>query len=85
MRLVKIYSQTCGPCKALDKILNNANIEHENIDIDSQEGEEMIEKYGIRAVPTLLLLDEEGNMLNKHVGVLNAGDLKKFANNESDY
>lgn len=85
MKLVKIYSQTCGPCKALEKILNNANIEHESIDIDSQEGEEMIKKYGIRAVPTLLLLDKEGKMLNKHVGVLNVEDLKKFANNESNY
>lgn len=80
MRLVKIYSQTCGPCKALERILNNANIEHESIDINSQEGGEMIEKYDIRAVPTLLLLDKEGEMLNKHVGVLNVEDLKKFVN-----
>lgn len=80
MRLVKIYSQTCGPCKVLERILNNANIEHESIDINSEEGGEMIEKYDIRAVPTLLLLDKEGEMLNKHVGVLNVEDLKKFVN-----
>ena len=45
MKLVKVYSETCGPCKVLERNLQDANIEHKSIDFLTDEGEEFVNKY----------------------------------------
>jgi predicted DsbA family dithiol-disulfide isomerase len=37
-------------------------------DIETVEGKEAIEAYGIRGVPTFIFVDEEGNELSRVVG-----------------
>lgn len=78
MKLLKIYSDTCGPCKVLEKNLQLANIEHESLNISSEQGEEIVDKYKVRAVPTLILLNDNNEVVKKHTGVMNIEDLKKF-------
>ena len=78
MKLLKIYSDTCGPCKVLEKNLQLANIEHESFNISSEQGEEIVDKYDVRAVPTLSLLNDNNEVAKKHTGVMNIEDLKKF-------
>ena len=78
MKLVKVYSETCGPCKVLERNLQDANIEHKSIDFLTDEGEEFVNKYDVRSVPTLLLLDDNDNLLKKHSGLLNVEELKEF-------
>lgn len=78
MKLLKIYSDTCGPCKVLEKNLQLANIEHESFNISSEQGEEIVDKYDVRAVPTLILLNDNNEVVKKHTGVMNIEDLKKF-------
>ena len=59
--------------------LVDANIKHTSIDIDSTEGESFVDKYGIRSVPTLLIIDTESNeVVKKHIGLLNIEGLKDF-------
>ena len=38
MKVLKIYSRTCGPCKVLESNLQLAGIPHESIDVQSVEG-----------------------------------------------
>ena len=78
MKLLKIYSDTCGPCKVLEKNLQLANIEHESLNISSEQGEEIVDKYDVRAVPTLILLNDNNEVIKKYTGVMNIEDLKKF-------
>ena len=78
MKLLKIYSDTCGPCKVLEKNLQLANIEHESFNIASEQGEEIVDKYDIRAVPTLILLNDNNEVIKKHTGVMNIEDLRNF-------
>lgn len=40
MKVLKIYSRTCGPCKTLESNLQLAGIPHESIDVQSVEGYE---------------------------------------------
>ena len=80
MKVVKIYSKTCGPCKVLEKNLQLAGIEHESVDINSEAGEEVVNQYGIRTVPTLILLNDSNELIRKQVGLLNVEELKKFVN-----
>ena len=81
MKLIKIYSKTCGPCKVLEKNLVESGVEYDSVDVASEEGEDLIEAYGVRAVPTLLLVDDNGTLLNKHTGILNVDEIKLFACN----
>jgi len=81
MKLIKIYSKTCGPCKVLEKNLVESGVDYDSVDVASEEGEDIVEKYGVRAVPTLLLVDDNGTLLNKHTGILNVDEIKLFACN----
>ena len=81
MKLIKIYSKTCGPCKVLEKNLVESGVEYDSVDVTSEEGEDLTEAYGVTAVPTLLLVDDNGTLLNKHTGILNVDEIKLFACN----
>lgn len=78
MKLIKLYSNSCGPCKVLENNLRQANIEHENVLVASDKGEELVEKYNVRNIPTLLLLDDNDNLIKKFTGILTPDKLKEF-------
>ena len=80
MKILKIYSKTCGPCKVLENNLQLAGIPHESVDVQSAQGEDIVDKYEVKTVPTLILVDDEGNVLKKHSGLLNVQELKEFYN-----
>lgn len=65
MKVIKIYADWCGPCKELEKLLRECNIEHESVNIDSMDGEGLSLKYNIKSLPTLLVTDDEGNLLRE--------------------
>ena len=44
------------------------------------EGYDVIAKYEIRTVPTLILVDDEGNVVKRHSGLLGVQELKEFCN-----
>ena len=72
MITVKRFTATwCAPCRMLAPILTNLSVEmptvqFETIDIDNNE--EAVAKYGIRSVPTVILL-KDGEVMNTMVGV----------------
>ena len=57
-RILRFTASRCGPCKSLAMNLETANlglpIEVVDIDIHS----DVAQEYGIRSVPTLVMLDE---------------------------
>lgn len=78
-KLIKLYADWCGPCKVLEKMLVESNVEHENVNIDSPDGEGLSLKYNVRAIPTMLVLDDDGNLLRKMTGLpATPEDLMKF-------
>lgn len=79
MKLIKLYADWCGPCKVLEKMLKDHNIEHESVNIDSPDGEGLSIKHSVRAIPTLLVLDENNNLVRKMTGLpATSTDLTKF-------
>lgn len=78
-KLIKLYADWCGPCKVLGNMLKDHNIEHESVNIDSPDGEGLSIKYNVRAIPTLLVLDENDNLVRKMSGLpATPTDLTKF-------
>ena len=80
MKVIKIYSDTCGPCKVLEKNLTLAGVPHESVNILSEEAEDIIEKYEIRSVPTLLVFNNDGKLHSKYIGVVGVDNLKSLVN-----
>lgn len=79
MKIIKFYSDTCGPCKVLDSNLKKAGIDYESINANSDENDTLIEKYKIRAVPTLIK-EENGIEIARHIGIMTEEQLKHWCN-----
>ena len=71
-KLLDLWAEWCGPCKQMAPAVYEAGetfkdfltIEKLNIDIDI----EITEKYRVRAVPTLIILDENGKEVARKIG-----------------
>lgn len=58
-------------CKVVDKNLDNFDAcEVVRYDASDDANEEIVEKYGIRNLPTLILIDEEGVEIKRWSGVV---------------
>lgn len=68
MKILKFFATWCKPCNTVTEMFKEfKTIPVENIDVD--ENEDLVIKYGIRSIPTILLVDENGNVLHRHTGV----------------
>ena len=72
MKLLKFYSPSCAPCKAITPFVNSVAFELQLAveAIDATQNPEMASKYGIRAVPTLVLAGEGGEHITSKTGVM---------------
>jgi len=70
----------CGPCKMLGPIMESVGneVNYQKIDVDSNQ--ELSMKYGIRNIPTLVLVDNDGNELNRSTGVMQKQQIIDFYN-----
>lgn len=75
MKILKFYSNTCGPCKALEKNLQEAGVDYESIDVENEE--DLVDKYSVRSVPTLLKIDED-KVVARNIGVMTVDQLKEW-------
>lgn len=86
MKVVKLFSPTCGPCKVLDKNLKEAGINYTDADISTDFGVSIAEEHGVRNVPTLLILDRDGKLVSSLGGIQSVEKLKELKEtwNETD-
>jgi thioredoxin 1 len=80
MKALKFEASRCQPCKMMTKIMDDAaeqiTIPVEKVDID--EKMELAKQYGIRGVPTLVLVDDEGKEIKRQSGVMMEAQLLEF-------
>lgn len=77
MKLIFFHSSWCGPCKALTPIVEELKSTYDIWDIDVDEAEDTtLVKYKIRSIPVLILEDDQGKELWKHVGSISKIDLE---------
>lgn len=70
MKILKFYSKTCGPCKIMGNHLNKVtSIPVEEIDIMDDLNEEIIQKYNIRSIPTIIIINED-KIIKEFKGVI---------------
>jgi thiol-disulfide isomerase/thioredoxin len=71
-KLLFFTASYCSACKALKPIVSEeapeAGYELKFMDMDTDEGIDMAEKFGVRSLPTLVVVDENGNEIKRAVG-----------------
>ena len=68
MRLIKFYTDTCGPCKVMKPIVDRFVEEHPEIEYEEINCSNGVpEGWDIRNVPTLLF--DNGNEIKRIVGI----------------
>ena len=78
--VLKFSASWCGPCKALSmtiKGIDDLGVTIKEIDIDEEL--DLATQYGIRGVPTMIIL-EDGKEVKRKSGTMNATQLKDFIN-----
>ena len=68
--LVDVWAPWCGPCRMLGPIVEKVASDTEGlttIKINLDDNEEVAERYGIEAIPTLLVF-ENGELVNRSLG-----------------
>lgn len=77
--LVDFFATWCGPCKMLSLVMekfDNKNV-IPIIKVDIDEEQDLAEKYGITAVPTLIIF-ENGNEVKRTSGFMSEEELEKW-------
>lgn len=83
--VVDFYANWCGPCKMLSPIIEKlaTSIDKaEFIKVDVDKHEEIACNYGIMNIPTLIFF-KDGNMVNKHIGMISEEKIKELINDIS--
>ena len=70
----------CGPCKVLGPTMERLASELPITKINVDEDNTTSAKYGIRNIPTLILIDGAGKEVNRLVGNVSEQQIKQFYN-----
>lgn len=77
MKILKFYAEWCGPCKVVGQNLKNANLPIPITEVDVEDNDDLVLQYGVRSVPVVILVDDNGNEIRRWVGIFNVNELKE--------
>lgn len=83
MKVLKFSAEWCGPCKMLSATIEKyykGDIVIEEVDIDQKR--ELANQYGIRGVPTLVLLDDNDVEIRRKSGMMMINEFEEFIKGE---
>ena len=81
--LVDFFATWCGPCRMQSAVIEEVletNPEINVLKIDVDESPNVARQFGIMSIPTLIWM-KDGQLLKKHVGLLQNDDLIDFYKN----
>ena len=84
--ILKFESDSCPQCKALsvtlERITKENKIDIKNIDIEEDNNQDLIRKYNIRSIPTIIFLNEDKEY-NRLIGNQSYATINKIINHDT--
>jgi thioredoxin 1 len=77
-KIIRFTAEWCQPCKTLSKQLETMELNMPIDVIDIDKDPEIAIEYGIRSVPTLVLM-EDNQVISKIVGLKSTQEIKEWA------
>lgn len=90
---IDAYASWCGPCKLMVKNIfplknvgdyYNSHFINAKIDMEKGEGIELAKKYNVKAFPTYLFIDGNGEAVHRTLGYVEEKDFIQFAMDAGD-
>ena len=80
MQVLKFSSATCMPCKQLALTITNLSPEQQDLFVDytSENNIDKFKEYNVRAVPTLIVVNESGGEIRRATGSMTKDKLIEF-------
>ena len=84
---MKFYSPCCGQCKVVAKEFKDHPIDASVEDINVMENPEVADKYNVKSLPTILLLNDEDEVVETWYGIVKSevinSKIKEYGSNSS--
>jgi thioredoxin-related protein len=90
---IDAYASWCGPCKLMVKNVfpqkavgdyYNSHFVNAKIDMEKGEGIDLAKKYNVKAFPTYLFVDGNGEVVHRTLGYVEENDFIQFAKDAGD-
>ena len=84
---MKFYSPCCGQCKVVAKEFKDHPIDTPVENIDVMENPEVADKYNVKSLPTILLLNDKEEIVETWHGIVKSevinSKIKEYGSNSS--
>ena len=81
MKVLDFYADWCNPCKSLapilDKVIEEKGLTLTKVNIEEDQ-EDLSMKYNVRNIPTVVVVDENDNVIKRFSGMKNENDVREF-------
>lgn len=78
-KILKFYSESCGPCKVMTNTLKKLppEIEVQSIETSIDANSDLVDTYKIRSIPTIIVVNEGGIPVKEFRGITPIEDILK--------
>ena len=75
-KIIYFSAQWCGPCKQFAPVINQLQSEGVNIQkVDVDKEQDLSTQYGIRNIPTIIKVDNQGVEIKRVLGMQNKNQI----------
>ena len=78
-KILKFGADWCTSCIALSKTLAGTKLPVEVVEVDSDVDPQLASKYGVRGLPTMVLVNKDGEEIRRLVGSKPLKEIEAFA------
>jgi len=83
MKIVRFTASWCAPCKTLASNLEIANLDLPIEVIDVDVNQELCLDFGIKGIPTLILLNDADAEISRKVGLMTSQQIKEWLDSKT--
>lgn len=79
MKVYDVWAEWCGPCKRFAPVFEKVRKEFPNVEFEKVNADlefEFLNRYAIRSIPTILVVDDNENVIFQHAGILTEANFR---------